>query len=129
MIDEKKLLITLEEWKKESKETVGLKAPALLEKVMEEVRQQAINEEIKARIEREDANDNRWIPVSEMLPKGGDYVLISFDNCSVSDIGRYETDEEGGAFYPGDDEKSYVEHGLIVNAWMPLPELYRGETE
>ena len=36
-----------------------------------------------------------------------------------------EEDSEGGAFYPGDEEKSYVSFGLIVNAWMPLPTPYR----
>lgn len=42
----------------------------------------------------------------------------------------YEADNDGnGAFYPGDDEKSYVEYDLFVNAWMPLPEPYRESEE
>lgn len=55
----------------------------------------------------------KWIPVKERLP----------------DIGRYETDEDGGAFYPGDDDRSYVSYGLFVNAWQPLPAPYREERE
>lgn len=48
----------------------------------------------------------RWIPITERLPK--------------------DEDEEGGVFYPGDDECSYIHYGLFVNAWMSLPEPYRG---
>lgn len=70
--------------------------------------------------------EQRWIPVSERLPDADKYILVSIENFIISDIGRYETDKDGsGAFYPGDDGKSYVEYGLFVNAWMPLPEPYR----
>ena len=42
----------------------------------------------------------------------------------------YEENDEGGTFYPGDDEKSYSSYGIFVNAWMPLPEPYKeGEDE
>lgn len=40
----------------------------------------------------------------------------------MPDIARYEENDEGGTFYPGDDEKSYSSYGFFVNAWMPLPE-------
>lgn len=43
----------------------------------------------------------------------------------MPDIARYEEDDEGGTFYPGDDEKSYSSYGLFVNAWMSLPKPYR----
>ena len=67
--------------------------------------------------------ENMWIPIDEAVPKDDSYVLVSFSNFTLPDIGRYEEDEDGGgAFYPGDDEKSYGSNGLIVNAWMPLPE-------
>jgi len=73
--------------------------------------------------------NNEWIPVNpddvDTYPKTDGYILVSFDNFSLPDIGRYEVDETGGAFYPGDDDKSYVSHGLIVSAWQPLPEPYR----
>ena len=69
---------------------------------------------------------NPWIPITERLPETGDYILISFDNFSLPDIGRYEVDENGGgAFYPGDEDVSYASVGVIVNAWMPLPKPYR----
>mgnify|MGYP002762471161 CR=1 FL=1 len=67
-----------------------------------------------------------WIPVSERLPENDKYILVSFKNFTLPDIGRYETDKDGnGAFYPGDEDKSYVSQGLFANAWMPLPESYR----
>ena len=67
-----------------------------------------------------------WIPITERLPETDDYILISFDNSSLPDIGRYEVDEDGsGVFYPGDEDVSYASVGVIVNAWMPLPKPYR----
>lgn len=71
-----------------------------------------------------------WIPIEERLPEDDSYVLVSFSNFSMPDIGRYEKDEEGGAFYPGDEEVTYSSYGIFANAWMPLPEPYKkGETE
>lgn len=69
---------------------------------------------------------NPWIPITERLPETGDYILISFDNFPLPDVGRYEAEEDGGgAFYPGDEDVSYASVGVVVNAWMPLPEPYR----
>lgn len=66
----------------------------------------------------------KWIS-EERPPEVPCYVLLSFDNFSMPLIGRYEEDEEGGAFYIGDDEESCISQDLIVNGWMPLPEPYR----
>lgn len=67
-----------------------------------------------------------WIPITERLPETDDYILISFDNSSLPDIGRYEVDEDGGGeFYPGDEDFTYKSIDLYVNAWMPLPKPYR----
>ena len=61
--------------------------------------------------DREDAKDtnvlSKWIPISERLPEDESYILVSFENASMPDIARYEENDEGGTFYPGDDEKSY----------------------
>ena len=79
----------------------------------------------------EDAEDtnvlSRWIPISERLPEEEKYILLSFANYTGLDIGRYENDGENDKFYPGDEEETYASYGLIVNAWMPLPEPYREE--
>ena len=71
--------------------------------------------------------ETQWIPCSEKMPEDEYYILVSFENSTMPDIARYEENDEGGTFYPGDDEKSYSSYGLIVNAWMPLPESYKGE--
>ena len=69
----------------------------------------------------------QWIPCSERMPDDESYILVSFENYTMPDIARYEENDEGGTFYPGDDEKSYLSYGLFVNAWMPLLEPYKGE--
>lgn len=68
-----------------------------------------------------------WIPVedTEHTPENESYVLVSFSNASLPGFARYEENDEGGTYYPGDDEDSYLKYGLFVNAWMPFPELYR----
>jgi len=73
----------------------------------------------------------RWIPVMERLPEPETYILVSFDNSTLPDIATYRVDDDGsGAFYPGDEDYTYLSVGLFVNAWMPLPEPYRmGEEE
>ena len=67
-----------------------------------------------------------WIPTTERLPETDDYILISFENFNVPQVGRYEADEDGGGeFYPGDEDFTYKSIDLYVNAWMPLPKPYR----
>ena len=64
---------------------------------------------------------DEWKSLDE-LPKEDEYILISFANYTLPDIGRM-TD---GVFYPGDDDKSYKDFGLIVNGWRPLPRCKEG---
>ena len=72
--------------------------------------------------------ETQWIPISERLPEDESYILVSFENSTMPDIARYEeNDGENDKFYPGDDEETYAHYGLVVNAWMPLPESYKGE--
>ena len=69
-----------------------------------------------------------WIDIDDRLPDPGEWVLVSFENFTRPEIGRYEADSDGsGAFYPGDEDASYASFGIFVNAWMPLPEAYRRE--
>lgn len=76
-----------------------------------------------------------WVPVMdgdgsmpEVDEEGySEYVLVSFSNVSCLDIGQYRVDEEGDAWYSGDDDDPYTRIGLFVNAWMPLPKPYRGD--
>lgn len=71
--------------------------------------------------------ETQWIPCSERLPEDESYILVSFENSTMPDIARYEENDEGGTFYPRDEEETYASYGLIVNAWRPLPESYREE--
>lgn len=74
----------------------------------------------------QDEKENGWIPVSERLPDPDKYIAILLDNCDIPAIGRYTVDDEGGGtFRVGDQDESFPELNLFVNAWMPLPEPYK----
>ena len=72
---------------------------------------------------------NGWIPVEEDLPEPNRYILLSFDNFPIPQIGQYKEDDKGGAFYLEDEEETCISQMLIVNAWMPLPEPYKESEE
>lgn len=100
---------------------VGLGLNMALVEVQELLGQ--LKEELKA---QDNQNDMRWIPcITKKFPISGKYVLLSFANYSIPCVGRYEEDEEGGAFYIGDEDESCVSQNMIVNAWMPLPKCYQ----
>ena len=69
-----------------------------------------------------------WTP-EDQPPKPEEYVLLSFENFSIPLVGMYRNDDDGGAYYIGDDEESCISHDIIVSAWMPLPKPYRPEEE
>lgn len=67
--------------------------------------------------------EQRWIPVSEALPKVRTDVLLAFEKNMA--VGFYSYDcwnvNTGNGFYTGvftDEDKPI--------AWMPLPEIYKG---
>lgn len=69
-----------------------------------------------------------WISVDAKLPDDNRYVLLSFSNFSVPQVGRYETFKDGsGAFYLGDEAETCQSQYIFVNAWMELPEPYKDE--
>lgn len=75
-----------------------------------------------------------WIPVRERLPllseEGySDLVLVSFENANFVCILEYRKHEGDGDWYDEIGDKGVSEVGLIVNAWMPLPEQYREEED
>ena len=76
----------------------------------------------------EGKKDSDWIPCNEP-PENDRYVLLSFENFSVPMVGRYEEDENGGAFYVGDDDESCVSQDMFVNAWMNLPAPFQQKGE
>lgn len=70
--------------------------------------------------------NKEWIDVRCKVPDTNRYILLSFSNIPMPAIGRYELDENGGAFYIEDEDESCVTFGAFVNAWMELPERYKG---
>lgn len=82
-------------------------------------------------VSREDReNTGGWIPIvygmdeSNTPPEEKD-ILLSFSNFSLPAVGHY-TD---GAFYVGDDDNPIASYGVFVNAWMPLPEPFKEDTD
>lgn len=72
----------------------------------------------------------RWIPIDEKLPDVDEYIIVSFENFTVPMIGRYTVDDDdNGTFRIGDEDESFIENDLYVNAWMPLPKPYREREE
>lgn len=76
--------------------------------------------------------EQKWIPVSERLPELNEdgysqKVLACFGNYSGCDILEYRATEGIGKWYIGDMDESPEDIGLMVLAWMSLPEKYKGE--
>ena len=76
-----------------------------------------------------------WVPIFKDDPDSfppvdeegfSEYVLLSFENYTLPLIGTYRVDEKGGAFCD-DIHMPLNRFGLIVNAWRPLPERFKGE--
>ena len=71
--------------------------------------------------------EQRWIPCSERLPEQYGNYLISIHGEDEPDIGTINPNDKRGwslcdanGFHWASDKK------LIVTAWMPLPEPYKG---
>lgn len=87
-------------------------------------------EELKEKIDKELKNEG-WHLIEEGTPQPNVPVLVSFANNRNVAIGRYMEDGQwGGAFYTTDGQMlTFLHFGLIVNAWMELPECYRETPE
>ncbi len=80
----------------------------------------AVNEEIRERIEREDASD-RWTPTRKKPPEKDDTYLCTLD-------GELCGPDEPFTGMCGFENGKWDEEGSVI-AWMPLPEPYREEKE
>ena len=100
----------LEEIKAASRKMVTIKLPLKYYR--------AIGTRKAEEIIRKHLKNDGWIPVEERLPEDDHYILLSFTNFNLPMVGRYETDQEGGAFYLGDcdEEDTCISQDLLVNA-------------
>lgn len=77
--------------------------------------------------------DRQWVPCNDRLPESNTWVLLSFKNNKTVAIGQRIVENDGkDNFYLNDEEVGYIpceSMNMPVNAWMPLPELYRREAE
>lgn len=111
-----KIIKMLEESKFPHKFGCNVEMMVLYDKAIEIVKEVAADINV--------GHKNGWIPIEESLPDTDRLVLISFVNYGVPQIGRYREDEEGGAFYLGDEDVPMSKYGIMVNAWMELPRCY-----
>lgn len=91
MIDEKILIKTLKKWQGDSRTYTGLKEPALLQKVIDEVEHMAVNEEIKQRIKRADAAEKK-LTATDLICKAKDEFCNKF--CKYTEECWQNIDEE-----------------------------------
>ena len=68
--------------------------------------------------------EQRWIPCSERLPEDEQPILFSTTTGRVHQ-GRFHRDNSVNRWYSSLDKMRAYNN--VVNAWMPLPEPYKGE--
>lgn len=76
---------------------------------------------------------NKWIPVSERLPKKATRVLTSWvyvpTGAKYIEVAERWGDDDDYTFYGDTDEYKMNRKDHKVIAWMPLPEPYKAESE
>ncbi|WP_205838924.1 DUF551 domain-containing protein [Bilifractor porci] len=70
--------------------------------------------------------EQRWIPCSERLPEDEQPILFSTTTGRVHQ-GRFHMDNSINQWYSSLDKMRAYNN--TVNAWMPLPEPYKAESE
>lgn len=91
MINEKILIKTLKVWQNDQSLYAGLKEPALLQKVIDEVEHMATNEEIKQRIKRADIAETK-LTATDLISEARDEFCIKF--CRYTEECWQELDDE-----------------------------------
>ena len=57
------------------------------------------------------------------FPDSDRNVLVTFANFSLPIIGQWRHDpDEGGCWYLGDTDETFISEGLFVDGWWELPE-------
>lgn len=68
----------------------------------------------------------KWISVSERLPEDEQEILFS-TKTGRTHSGKYHDDDSANQWYSHRDKARAWNN--VVNAWMPLPEPYKAESE
>ncbi len=71
---------------------------------------------------------SEWIPISERMPENDRWVLLSFSNAPLPEVGFLETYPDGSAAFTNGSD-TFISKGIFVNAWMELPERYEEKRE
>lgn len=110
MIDERKLISELDAWW----ETLDPRTNA---------RDSIICDAIESVMEKIDNAEKvgEWIPTTERLPEEKGSYLFSITGYAGSSVIDYFFDPEDP------DDVEFASTGMDLTAWMPLPEVYRGE--
>lgn len=90
-IESKDLIATLKKWQSDSSTYAGLKEPALLQKVIDEVEHMATNEEIKQRIKRADTAEQK-LTATDLICKAKDEFCNKF--CKYTNECWQDLDDE-----------------------------------
>lgn len=64
---------------------------------------------------------SEWIPISERMPENDRWVLLSFSNAPLPEVGFLESYPDGSAAFTNGSD-TFISKGILVNAWMELPE-------
>ena len=67
----------------------------------------------------------KWIPVSERLPKRDEVVLVTYKTTGKIHLCKYLDDTSENAWWSYIDD-CYAWNNVVL-AWMPLPPAYKGE--
>ena len=90
-IESKDLIATLKKWQNDQSSYAGLKEPALLQKVIDEVQHMAVNEEIKQRIQKADIAETK-LTATDLISEAKDEFCIKF--CRYTEECWQELDDE-----------------------------------
>ena len=123
-IDEKKLIEDIEEYQEWIfNETIDwFKYEGVFASIYEIIKAQP-------KLSLETKTRDKWIPCSERLPdEHENYIVTACDECNMiwaeTVVVLAEYFEGSWLWYEGGDEYDITD---MVIAWMPLPEVYKGE--
>lgn len=77
-------------------------------------------------LEKQEAEQDRWIPITERMPEENDFVLVTVSGEDVLGLRRRDW-KDSMALAVWTNQWNLVDANLVsyrISAWRPLPELY-----